>query len=117
MMAAAIVAVRLTVARDLFPPPDPDLWSPFAKNPLSWVVAAIVAGLIVVIAVRASRHPLTRFGERRVVAALAVLGNLHLVVSVAVITVGMVVAAATGLISLPESWLQYRPAAEVHRAS
>lgn len=109
IMAAAIGAVRLTIARNLFPPPDPDLWSPFAKNPISWIIAAIVAGLIVVISVRASRHPLTRFGERRVVAALAVLGNLHLVISVAVIAVGMVIAAATGLISLPESWLQYVP--------
>ncbi len=39
----------------------------------------VVATLIVVVAVRASRRPLTRFGERRVVAALAALGNLELV--------------------------------------
>ncbi|MEO5920801.1 MAG: hypothetical protein ABIQ01_06630 [Pseudolysinimonas sp.] len=106
---AAVVALRLTVARDVFPDPDPELWSPFGRSALSWAIAATVGGLIVVVSVRASRRPLTRFGERRVVAALAVLGNLHLVLSVAVIAAGMVIAATTGAISLPVSWLDYVP--------
>ena len=56
-------------------------------------IALVVAALLVVVAVRASRRPLTRFGERRVVAGLAALGNLELVISVVVIAVGMAIAA------------------------
>ncbi|GHF11507.1 hypothetical protein [Pseudolysinimonas yzui] len=91
-----LVALRLTVARDLFPPPDPELWSPLAKAPVSWVHAAAVAALLVVVAARSVRVPLRRARERRVTAALAVAGNADLAVGVAVILVGMVLAAAIG---------------------
>ncbi len=59
----AIVVARLTVARELFPPPDPDLWSPFGKSPLSWAIAAIVAALIVVVVgacIASPAHPVRR---------------------------------------------------------
>ena len=106
---AALVGLRLTVARELFPEPDPQLWSPFGKSPLSWLIALVVATLLVVVAVRASRQPLTRFGDRRVVAALATLGNLELVISVVVIGVAMVVAALTGAVFLPDTWIAFVP--------
>jgi hypothetical protein len=113
IVCVCLVIVRLTVARELFPPPDPQLWSPFGRSAVSWAIAATVAGLIVVISVRASRQPLTRFGERRVVGALAVLGNLHLVVSVAVIIAGMAVAVRSGATAMPEDWLQFVPILKV----
>jgi hypothetical protein len=91
-----LVALRLTVARDLFPPPDPELWSPLAKAPISWLHAAAVAALLVVVAARSVRTPLRRAGERRVTAALAVAGNAHLAAGVVVILAGMVLAALIG---------------------
>jgi hypothetical protein len=106
---AGLVGLRLTVGRELFPEPDPQLWSPFAKSPLSWLIALVVATLLVVVAVRASRRPLTRFGERRIVAALATLGNLELVISVVVIATGMGVAAVTGAVFLPDAWIASVP--------
>ncbi len=108
-VCAGLVGLRLTFAREIFPVPDPQLWSPFGKGLISWFIAALVATLLVVVAVRASRRPLTRFGERRVVAALATLGNLELVFSVVVIAAGMVVAAVTGAIFLPDSWIALVP--------
>ena len=109
LACAALVTVRLTVARDVFPDPDPLLWTPSGKSAVSWAIALVVAALLVGVAVRASRRPLTRFGERRVVAALATLGNLDLVISVVVILVGMAVAAVTGEIFLPSSWVDGVP--------
>jgi hypothetical protein len=109
----ALTGLRLTVARELFPEPDPQLWSPFGKSLLSWLIAAVVATLLVVVAVRASRRPLTRFGERRVVAALATLGNLELVISVVVIAVAMGVAALTGAVFLPDAWIGVVPTLKV----
>jgi hypothetical protein len=112
IVAVVIVALRLTVLRELFPMPDPLLWSPLATPPISWLPAAVVAGLLVVVAVRASRRPLRRFGERGVVAVLAALGNLELVISVLVISTGMVVAVATGGVFLPDAWKPLVPAAK-----
>jgi hypothetical protein len=106
---AVLVGLRLTVARGLFPDPDPQLWSPLGKSPASWFIALLVAAPLVVVAVRASRRPLTRFGERRVVAALAALGNLELAISVVVIAVAMAVAAVTGAVFLPDAWIAFVP--------
>jgi hypothetical protein len=104
LAAVVIVVLRLTVLRELFPSPDPLLWGPFAAAPVSWLTAALVAGLLVAVAVSASRRPLRRFGERGVVATLAAVGNLELVASVLVIAAGMVVALATGAVFLPDGW-------------
>jgi hypothetical protein len=104
VVAAAIVlaALRLTVARDLFPSPDPELWSPFAKAPISWLHAAAVAALVVAIAARSVRRPLARSRERRVTAALAVAGNADLAIGVAVILLAMVLAAVLGGFVIPD---------------
>jgi len=97
-----VVALRLTVARALFPPPDPELWSPLAKAPISWLHAAAVAALLVVVAARSVRAPLRRARERRVTAALAVAGNADLAVGVVVILAGMVLAALVGGFFTPD---------------
>lgn len=97
-----LAAVRLTIARDVFPAPDPQLWSPFEKVPISWLHAVAVAALIVVVAARSVRRPLLRSRERRVTAALAVAGNAHLAAGVVVILVGMAVAALTGGFFIPD---------------
>lgn len=97
-----LTVLRLTVARELFPEPDPALWSPLGTVPLSWLHAGIVAALVVVIAVRSVRHPLRRSRERRVTAALAVAGNADLAAGVGVILAGMVVAAVSGEFFAPD---------------
>jgi len=108
----AIVVLRLTVARELFPTPDPQLWAPFDRSLISWTIALLVATLIVAIAVPASANPLTRFGERRVVALLAALGNLELIGSMLVIALGIVVAILTATVFLPTAWLTVVPMAK-----
>ena len=112
LAVAAVVALRLTVARDLFPVPDPELWSPFGRSVKSWTIALLVATLIVGIAIPASRNPLTRLGERRVVAILAALGNLELIGSILVIALGIVVAIVTATVFLPTEWLVLVPIAK-----
>lgn len=97
-----IVVLRLTVAREIFPAPDPELWSPFAKAPISWLHAAAVGALVVVVAARSVRHPLRRAGERRITSALAVAGNADLALGIAVILVAMVLAAVAGGFVIPE---------------
>jgi hypothetical protein len=94
--------LRLTVARELFPTPDPELWSPFAKAPISWAHAVVVAALVVAVAARSVRHPLRRARERRITAALAVAGNADLALGIAVIIVAMALAAVTGGFLIPE---------------
>lgn len=103
VLAILLTVLRLTVARELFPEPDPSLWSPADRSVPSWFVAAAVAALIVLAALRASRHPLRRLGDRGVIAVLAAVGNLQLVVAVAVIGLGMVVAVLTGAVFLPDT--------------
>jgi hypothetical protein len=104
VVAAVVVLVvlRLTVAREVFPSPDPELWSPFAKAPISWLHAAAVGALVVVVAARSVRHPLRRSRERRITAALAVAGNADLALGLAVILVAMVIAAVLGGFVIPE---------------
>jgi hypothetical protein len=104
-----IVALRLTVARELFPVPDPQLWAPFDRSLLSWTISLLVATLLLAIAVPAAANPLTTFGERRVVAILAALGNLELIGSILVIALGIVVAIFTATVFLPTEWLAIVP--------
>lgn len=94
--AVALVGLRLTVARELFPDPDPRLWSPLDTAPTSWLHAVGVAALVVGFAARSVRRPLRRSGERGITAALAIAGNAHLALAVLVLVAGLVVAAATG---------------------
>jgi len=101
-VVVVIVVLRLTVARELFADPDPALWTPLAEPVLSWLHAAAVATLVVVLAVRAERTPRRRAGEGRVIAGLAVAGNADLVLAVGILLVGLVVAAATGGTLLPD---------------
>jgi hypothetical protein len=110
--AVAVVALRLTVARDLFPEPDPQLWTPFGRSAVSWTIALVVAAIIVAAAVPASRNPLARFGERRVIAILAALGNLELIGSLLVIALGIVVAIVTATVFLPTVWMVLVPIAK-----
>lgn len=99
---ALLVVLRLTVARELFPPPDPTLWSPLEKAPISWLHAAAVAALLVGVAARSVRRPLRRARERGVTGALAVAGNADLAAGIVVILVGMVVAAVMGGFFIPD---------------
>jgi len=110
----ALVVLRLTVLRDLFPEPDPTLWSPFAKeSPLSWVHAAVVAALIGVVGRRSARRPLRRFGERRIAAALAGVGNVELVLGSAVILGAFLVAVVAGAATFPDAWITWVPVLKV----
>jgi len=101
-VVVALTALRLTVARGLFPSPDPELWDPLAGAPLSWVHAALVAGLVVIVAVRSVRRPLRRSRARGVTAALAVAGNAQLVLGLGVIILGLLVAVVTSATFLPD---------------
>jgi hypothetical protein len=94
--AVALTVLRLTIARELFPDPDPRLWSPLDTAPTSWLHAVGVAALVVGFAARSVRRPLRRSGERGITAALAVAGNAHLALAVLVLVAGLVLAAATG---------------------
>ncbi len=102
VLVAALTVLRLTLARELFPAPDPELWRPFDEAPASWLHAVLVAVLVVVVAVRSVRRPLRRSRARGVTAALAVAGNAQLALGLGVILVGLLVAAATGATFLPD---------------
>lgn len=104
VLAIAVVVLRMTVLRGLFPEPDPVLWSPWNRLPVSWALAALVAGVIVWIAIRSSRDSLLRVGQRRVTAGLAVLGNLHLVFQGFLVVLGLVLAIF-GAVDVPEHWM------------
>lgn len=101
-VAVLVTAARLTVAREVFPPPDPELWSPFAETPLSWLHAVLVAALVVAVGVRSVRRPLRRSRARGVTAALAVAGNVQLVLGVVVILAGLLVAVVSDRAFLPD---------------
>jgi hypothetical protein len=102
VVAAVLVALRLTVARDLFPEPDPGLWAPFAEAPISWLHAVLVATLVVVVAARSVRQPLRRSREHGITAALAVVGNAYFALALGVILLGMLVAIVSGGVFLPD---------------
>lgn len=103
VVAVVILTVlRLTVAREVFPAPDPELWAPFGETPLSWAHAVVIAALIVGFGASSVRRPLRRSHERGITAGLAVAGNAGLVLAVLVIVLGMFVAAATGSTFLPD---------------
>jgi hypothetical protein len=114
LAVVAVVVLRLTVLRELFAEPDPTLWSPFAKeSPLSWLHAAIVAGLIAAVGASSSRRPLRRFGERRIAAGLAAVGNAELVIGGAVIVGAFLVAVVLGTASFPLEWIEWVSAIKV----
>lgn len=100
-LVVVLTVLRLTVARELFPAPDPELWSPFAEAPLSWLHAAVVAALVVVVAVRSVRRPLRRSRARGTTAALAVAGNADLVLAALVLVVGLLAATVAVDVPLP----------------
>jgi hypothetical protein len=112
LAASVLLVLRMTLLRELFPDPDPVLWAPWDRSPVSWALAGIVAVVLVVVAVRSARRPLLRIGQRRVTAALAVLGNLQLVVAAGLIVIGMV-AAIFGGADLPHEWSEAVPVLKV----
>lgn len=112
LVALALVVLRFTVLRELFPAPDPALWTPWSRSPVSWLLAALVAAVLAVVAVRSARRPLLRVGQRRVTATLAVLGNLHLVIGAALILIGLVMAVR-GPVDVPHEWLGAVPVLKV----
>lgn len=108
VVAAVLVIIRLTVLRELFPPPDPDLWSPWGRFWTSWVFAVIVVAVLVAVSVRSARRPLLRVGQRRVTAGLAVLGNLNLVFAGLLIVIGLGMAVV-GDVDVPVEWAPVVP--------
>lgn len=112
LAAAGVVVARLTVLRDLFPPPDGQLWTIEETSPVSWILATLVAGMLVAIAVRSRAVPLVSGGQRVVTAGLAVLGNLHLIVG-AVLVVIAAIAAAAGAVAPDLGWQAAVPALKV----
>ncbi len=110
LLMAGLVVLRLTVLRELFAEPDPTLWSPFAKeSPLSWLHAALVAGLIAAVGAASSRRPLARQGERRIAASLAVVGNAELVIGGFVVVGVFLVAVVLGDAVFPVAWIDAVP--------
>jgi hypothetical protein len=77
------------------------------------VHAALVAGLIVLVGWRSIRRPLRRFGERRIAAALATVGNVELVLGSLVILGAFLVAVVLGAAAFPDAWLEWVPAIKV----
>jgi hypothetical protein len=114
LLVVAVVVLRLTVLRELFAEPDPTLWSPFAKEAsISWLHAAIVAGLIAAVGAASSRRPLERLGERRIAAGLAAVGNAELVIGALVIVGAFLVAVVLGAAAFPLEWLAWVPVIKV----
>lgn len=108
VVAAGLIVLRLTALRDLFPPPDPELWAPWNRYWTSWLFAALVAAVLVAVSLRSARRPLLRVGQRRVTAGLAVLGNLNLVFVALLIVIGLGMAAV-GNVDVPLEWAPVVP--------
>jgi hypothetical protein len=92
LVVTVVTVLRLTIARELFPVPDPALWFPWTRHWSSWLFAALVVGVLVVVSIRSTRHPLRRVGQRRVTLGLALLGNLQLFATGLVIVIALVLA-------------------------
>jgi hypothetical protein len=92
LVAIAVSVLRLTIARGLFPVPDPALWFPWSRHWSSWLLAALVVGVLVVVSIRSTRRPLRRVGQRRVTLGLALLGNLQLFATGLVIVIALTLA-------------------------
>jgi hypothetical protein len=106
-VVVALVLIRLTVARGVFSEGDAQLWAPWQKQPMSWVLALLVASLIAVTAVRSSRRPLRRHGDRLVAGVIAATGVMELALSWLAIVVGMVVAILSGASYLPDGFVEW----------
>lgn len=114
LAVALVVVLRLTVLRELFSEPDPTLWSPLAKeSPLSWLHAALVAGLIVAAGLVSTRRPRARLGERRIAGGLALVGNAELMIGSGVLLVAFLVAVPLGRAPLPDAWVAWVPAVKL----
>ncbi|WP_427016596.1 hypothetical protein ACQCSX_17975 [Pseudarthrobacter sp. P1] len=109
LAAAAVLALRFTVARGIFSEYDGRIWDPWHKLPMSWIHAAAVASLLAFIAVRSARRPLIRRGVRRVSSAISVAGILQLALSWIAVVVGMAVTAVSGASYLPDGWVDWYP--------
>ena len=96
-VVAVLILARFTVARSLFNESDALLWAPWAKAPMSWVLAALIASVIAFAAIRSSANPFRQYGERLVSGVIAGAGEvLELVLSWFAVIVGMTVAIFTG---------------------
>jgi hypothetical protein len=107
VVVAALVVMKLTVARGVFSEGDAQLWAPWQKAPMSWALALLVAFLITVGAVRSSRKPLRRRGDRLVAGVIAATGVIELALSWLAIVVGMVVAIVSGALYLPDGFVEW----------
>lgn len=93
---AVLMLARFTVARNLFNESDARLWDPWAKAPMSWMLASVIGTVIAIAAVRSSVKPFRRYGERRVLGVIAGTGVMNLALSWLAIIAGMTVAVFDG---------------------
>ncbi len=100
--AVAVMALRLTIARDLFGAADAQVWQP--RGWATWPHAVLVAALIVVAVLRAERRPLRRSGQTGIT-ALLIVGALATTLGLVVpATVGLIYSALTGSAVADTSW-------------
>ncbi len=107
--ALAVVVLRATLARTLFNELDSLLWGPWYKGPMSWVIAAIVAAMLIWFSLRSASRPYAPLGSRRVIATLAVVGAIQLFVAALVTVAAMVVATFTGTVWVWDEWIAWYP--------
>jgi len=106
-VVAVLILARFTVARSLFNESDALLWAPWAKAPMSWVLAALIASVIAFAAIRSSANPFRQYGERLVSGVIAGAGVLELVLSWFAVIVGMTVAIFTGSKEVYDGFLDW----------
>ncbi len=80
LVMTVLVALRITVFPDLFENAGSSaLWRPFERrSPISWGLAAGLAAFVIALALRSSRRPFRRHGQRGVALTFSVLGNRDL---------------------------------------
>jgi hypothetical protein len=106
----ALVLARSTIGRDLFNEWDAQIWAPWQKAPMSWVIAVFVGTVITVAAVRSSRDPFRRHRERLVAGSIAATGVMELALSWLAVVIGMVVAIFSGATYLEDGFVDwYQP--------